>query len=94
MKLRYHYTVHGFSGGRMLSNTLSGEWDSLTAGMELDSPNSEVSLTVSEVTVDTVTLRVRYRQKEKTLTLSRGREESFRVEANAYGFTYLFSIKE
>lgn len=94
MKLRYHYTVHGFSGGRMLSNTVSGEWDSLTAGKELDSPNSEVSLTVLAVTEGAVTLRVRYRQNEKTLTVSRGRDESFNVEANAYGFTYLFSIKE
>ena len=94
MKLLYNYTVHGFSGGRMLSNTVSGEWVSFDVGTELDSPNSEVKLTVTEKTSDTVTILAKYRKNEKTMTVSLSNEETFGDEANAYGFSYKFTAKE
>ena len=94
MKLTYTYTVHGFSGGRMLSNTVSGEWVSFDVGTELDSPNSEVKLTVTEKTSDTVTIHAKYRTNEKTMTVSLSNEETFGDEANAYGFSYVFTVKE
>ena len=94
MKLTYTYTVHGFSGGRMLSNTVSGEWVSFGVGTELDSPNSEVKITVLEKTSDTVTIHARYRNNEKTMTVSLSNEETFKDEANAYGFSYAFTVKE
>ena len=65
MKLTYTYTVHGFSGGRMLSNT-----------------------------VDIVTIHAKYRANEKTMTVSLSNEETFKDEANAYGFSYAFTVKE
>ena len=94
MKLTYTYTVHGFSGGRMLSNTASGEWVSFGVGTELDSPNSEVKLTVTQITSDTVTIHAKYRTNEKTMTVSLSNEETFKDEANAYGFSYAFTVKE
>ena len=94
MKLTYTYTVHGFSGGRMLSNTVSGEWVSFDVGTELDSPNSEVKLTVTQMTSDTVTIHARYRTNEKTMSVSLSNEETFGDEANAYGFSYAFTVKE
>ena len=96
MKLTYTYTVHGFSGGRMLSNTVSGEWEfeALCIGKELDTPNSEVKLTVIQKTSDIVTIHAKYRANEKTMTVSLSNEESFKDEANAYGFSYAFTVKE
>ena len=94
MKLTYQYIVHGFSGGRMLSNTVSGEWVSFDVGTELDSPNSEVKLTVTEKTSDTVTIHAKYRTNEKTMSVSLSNEETFGDEANAYGFSYIFTVKE
>ena len=94
MKLTYTYTVHGFSGGRMLSNTVSGEWVSFSVGTELDSPNSEVKLTVTQITSDTVTIHAKYRTNEKTMSVSLSNEETFKDEANAYGFSYVFAVKE
>ena len=94
MKLTYTYTVHGFSGGRMLSNTVSGEWISFDVGTELDSPNSEVKLTVTQITSDTVTIHAKYRTNEKTMSVSLSNEETFKDEANAYGFSYKFTAKE
>ena len=94
MRLTYQYTVHGFSGGRMLTNTASGEWDSFDIGTELDSPNSEVKLTVTQITSDTVTIHAKYRKNEKTMTVSHSNEETFGDEANAFGFSYVFTVKE
>ena len=94
MRLTYKYTVHGFSGGRMLSNTESGEWDGFDVGTELDSPNSEVKLTVTQITSDTVTIHAKYRTNEKTMSVSHSNEETFKDEANAYGFSYKFTAKE
>ena len=96
MKLEYKYTVHGFSGGMMLTNTVSGEWEfeALETGKELDSPNSEVKLTVIKKTRDTVTIYAKYRNNEKTITVSSANEEKFNDEANAYGFSYAFTVKE
>ena len=94
MKLTYQYTVHGFSGGRTLSNTESGEWVSFDVGTELDSPNSEVKLTVTQITSDTVTIHAKYRKNEKTMTVSPSNEDTFGDEANAYGFSYKFTAKE
>ena len=94
MKLTYQYIVHGFSGGRMLSNTVSGEWVSFGVGTELDSPNREVKLTVTQITSDTVTIHAKYRTNEKTMSVSLSNEETFGDEANAYGFSYVFTVKE
>ena len=96
MKLTYKYTVHGFSGGMMLSNTVSGEWafDSLEIGKSLNSPNSEVQLTVTETTAKSVAINAKYRKNEKTLTVFTDRDERFGDEANAYGFSYAFIVKE
>lgn len=94
MRLTYKYIVHGFSGGRMLSNTVSGEWVSFDVGTELDSLNSEVKLTVTQKTSDTVTIYAKYRKNEKTMTVSLSNEETFGDEANAYGFSYKFTAKE
>ena len=96
MKLTYTYTVHGFSGGRMLSNTVSGEWEfeALCIGKELDTPNSEVKLTVTQIASDTITIHARYRTNEKTMSVSLSNEETFGDEANAYGFSYAFTVKE
>ena len=96
MKLTYRYTVHGFSGGMMLSNTVSGEWDfdSFNIGAELDSPNGEVKISVLYKTHDAVTVNVKYRKNEKTMTVSPCGEEWFEDDANAYGFSYAFIVKE
>ena len=95
MKLTYRYTVHCFSGGMMLSNTISGEWkfNSLDIGKMLDSPNSEVNLTVLQKS-NTVKIHVKYRKNEKTMTVSLLNEEIFKDEANAYGFSYAFIVRE
>jgi len=94
MRLTYKYIVHGFSGGRMLSNTVSGEWVNFDVGTELDSPNSEVKLTVTQIASDTITIHARYRTNEKTMSVSLSNEETFGDEANAYGFSYVFTVKE
>ena len=94
MKLTYRYTAHGFSGGRMLTNTVSGEWVGFDVGTELVSPNSEVKLTVIQKTNDTVTIHARYRKKEKTMSVSLLGEETFGNEANAYGFYCVFAVKD
>ena len=96
MKLTYRYAVHGVSGGILLSNTVSGEWElaSLTVGAELESPDHEVRITVLERDGDAVTLRIAYRRREAILHVSAAREEQFTDEANAYGFSYSFTVKE
>ena len=95
MKLTYKYTVYGFSGGMMLSNTVGGEWDfnSFEILSQLESVNTEVIITVLEKNSDSVTLKVAYRQNEKTITVSTMGEEWFRDDANAYGFTFAFTVK-
>lgn len=96
MKLTYRYTIHGFSGGMMLSNTTTGEWDFYTfdVGSELNGPNKEVKITVLEKSYNTVSINIKYRKKENTLTISKANEERFNEEANAYGFSYAFIVKE
>lgn len=96
MKIAYRYTVHGFSGGMMLSNTINGQWDfdSFEVGSNLEGPDKEVIITVISKTYDTVTINIKYRKNEKTLTISSLSEERFNDEANAYGFSYAFIIKE
>ena len=96
MKLTYRYTVHGFSGGMMLSNTVDGEWDfhSLEVGSQLESVNTEVKITVLEKRGDSVTIKVAYRKNEKTMTVSTAGEERFQDDANAYGFAFLFIVRE
>ena len=96
MKLTYIYSVHGFSGGMMLSNTVNGEWelDTVDIGAELDSPNGEVKITVLEKKDDSATIKVAYRKNEKTITVSTAHEERFSDDANAYGFSYSFIVKE
>jgi len=78
----------------MLSNTVSGEWVNFDVGTELDSPNSEVKLTVTQIASDTITIHARYRTNEKTMSVSLSNEETFGDEANAYGFSYKFTAKE
>lgn len=96
MKLTYRYTIHGFSGGMMLSNTTAGEWDfdAFDVGSELNGPNREVKITVLEKSNKTVSINIKYRKKENTLTISLKNEERFNEEANAYGFSYVFIVKE
>ena len=96
MKLTYDYTVHGFSGGRMLFHRESGEWDffSLEKGLDLDTPNKEVKMIVIDKTCDTVTFRMQYRRNEKCVTVSASGEEHFSDEANAYGFSFVFRIRD
>ena len=96
MKLTYRYTIHGFSGGMTLSNITAGEWDfdTFDVGSELNCPNREVKITVLEKSNNTVSINIKYRKKENTLTISSTNEERFKEEANAYGFTYSFIVKE
>ena len=96
MKLAYRYTVHGFSGGMMLSNTVQGDWDfnSFEVGSALEGANTEVKITVLEKGGDRVTIKVAYRKNEKTVTVSTAGEEWFKDDANAYGFSYAFIVKE
>ena len=96
MKLTYRYTVHGFSGGMMLSNTVDGEWDfnSFEVASQLESVNTEVKITVLEKNSDSVTIKVAYRKNEKTMTVSTVSEEWFGDDANAYGFAFAFIVKE
>ena len=96
MKLTYRYTVHGFSGGMMLSNTVDGEWDfnSFEVGSELKSADTEVKITVLEKNSDSVTIKVAYRKNEKTMTVSTMGEEWFKDDANAYGFAFTFIVRE
>ena len=96
MKLTYKYTVHGFSGGMMLFNTKDGEWDfnSFEVASQLESVNTEVKITVLEKNSDSVTIKVAYRKSEKTMTVSTMSEEWFKDDANAYGFTLAFTVKE
>ena len=95
MKLTYKYTVHGFSGGMMLSNTVDGEWDfnSFEVASQLESVNTEVKITVLEKNSDSVTIKVAYRKNEKTMTVSTMGEEWFKDDANAYGFAFAFTVK-
>ena len=96
MKLAYNYTIYGFSGGMMLSNTVSGEWqfDSFEVNDTLDNPNSEVKITVLEKKYDAVVINVVYRKNNQTLTISPICEGHFKDDANAYGFSFTFNIKE
>ena len=96
MKLTYKYTVHGFSGGMMLSNTVDGEWDfnSFEVASQLESVNTEVKITVLEKNSDSVTIKVAYRKNEKTMTVSTMSEERFKDDANAYGFAFAFVVRE
>ena len=96
MKLTYKYTVHGFSGGMMLFNTKDGEWDfdSFEVASQLESVKTEVKITVLEKNSDSVTIKVAYRKSEKTMTVSTMGEEWFKDDANAYGFTLAFTVKE
>lgn len=96
MKLTYSYSVHGFSGGMMLTNTVSGEWlfDSFDVNQTLQNPNSEIKITVLEKTYDTVTINIVYRDLNQTLTITPSCGGHFKDEANAYGFSLKFNIKE
>ena len=96
MKLTYQYTVHGFSGGMMLSNTVDGEWNfnSFEVGSQLESVNTEVKITVLEKNSDNVTIKVAYRKNEKTGTVTTESETLFKDDANAYGFAFAFTVKE
>ena len=96
MKLSCKYCVHGYSGGMMLSNTIDCDWndDLLIPGNKLDNPNSEVKITVLNKTNNAVTINIIYRKKEETLNISSVKEEYFKDDANAYGFSYSFIIKE
>ncbi len=96
MKLTYSYSIHGFSGGMMLTNTVSGEWlfDSFDVNQTLQNPNSEIKITVLEKTFDTVTINIVYRKNNQTLTITPSSEGHFKDEANAYGFSLTFNIKE
>ena len=96
MKLTYKYTVHGFSGGMMLSNTVDGEWDfnSFEVGSQLESVNTEVKITVLEKNSDSVTIKVAYRKNEKTGTVTTESETLFKDDANAYGFSFAFIVRE
>ena len=80
----------------MLSNTTAGEWDfdTFDVGSELNGPNRVVKITVLEKSNNTVSINIKYRKKENTLTISLTNEERFNEEANAYGFTYMFIVKE
>ena len=80
----------------MLSNTVDGEWDfnSLEVASQLESVNTEVKITVLEKNSDSVTIKVAYRKNEKTMTVSTMSEEWFKDDANAYGFTFAFTVKE
>ena len=73
-----------------------GEWDffSLEKGLDLDTPNKEVKMTVIDKTCDTVTFRMQYRRNEKCVTVSASGEEHFSDEANAYGFSFVFRIRD
>ena len=96
MKLTYSYSIHGFSGGMMLTNTVSGEWlfDSFDVNQTLQNPNSEIKITVLEKTYDTVTINIVYRNLNQTLKITPSCEGLFKDEANAYGFSLTFNIKE
>ena len=80
----------------MLSNTTAGEWDfdTFDVGSELNGPNRDVKITVLEKSNNTVSINIKYRKKENTLTVSKANEERFNEEANAYGFSYAFVVKE
>jgi hypothetical protein len=96
MKLTYNYSIHGFSGGMMLTNTIPGEWDfdSFEVNQTLKNPNSEVIITVLEKSYDTVTINIVYRNLNQTLKITPSCEGLFKDEANAYGFSLTFNIKE
>lgn len=80
----------------MLTNTVSGEWlfDSFDVNQTLQNPNSEIKITVLEKTYDTVKINIVYRQNNQTLTITPSCEGHFNDEANAYGFSLKFNIKE
>ena len=96
MKLHYTYSTHGFSGGMMLSNSTSGEWhfDTFQQGATLACPNSELQVVVQEKTCNSVLLNVKYRQTQATLQVSCNNPQRFGSEANAYGFSIEFAVKE
>ena len=56
------------------------------------------SITADSVVIlllaNTVSIKIKYRKKENTLTISLTNEERFNEEANAYGFSYAFIVKE
>ena len=80
----------------MLYNTTTGEWDFNTfeVGSELNVSDREVKITVLEKSYNIVSINIKYRKKENTLTVSKTNEERFNEEANAYGFSYAFIVKE
>ena len=80
----------------MLSNTVDGEWDfnSFEVASQLESVNTEVKITVLEKNSDSVTIKVAYRKNEKTGTVTTESETLFKDDANAYGFTLAFTVKE
>ena len=94
MVLEYRYSVHGYSGGMMLTRTVDGKitLDSAAIGSRLDFPNGEIAVTLLGICADSVTLNVRYRSSERILTVTRYSEEQFCDEANAYGFSLAFKL--
>lgn len=96
MKLIYDYLIRGYSGGMMLTNTTSGEWDfdSFDINQNLSNPNSEVIITVLEKGNDSVTINIVYRNNNQTLKILPNSDTRFTCDANAYGFTFIFKVKE
>ena len=80
----------------MLFNTTTGEWDFNTfeVGSELNVSDREVKITVLEKSYNIVSINIKYRKNEKILTIGPSSEERFNEEANAYGFSYAFIVKE
>lgn len=80
----------------MLTNTIPGEWDfdSFEVNQTLKNLNSEVIITVLEKSYDTVTINIVYRNLNQTLKITPSCEGLFKDEANAYGFSLTFNIKE
>lgn len=95
MKLTYTYNVHGYSGGMMLSNSASGEWilDTLATGTTLVGPNPEVQIVLIGKSADRAMITIKYRNDQSMTSLSLNSIYTFSDSANAYGFSYTFSLK-